>query len=92
MLLEREGQCVGYDGCFLCLLLSGHGGKSPAHQLHGKTHQVSHPLPSHIVVSRKNQEEIFASLSKNDFRKIISNLEDDNLRHILLSQDYEKYH
>ena len=31
---------------------------------------------SHIVVSRKNQEEIFASLSKNDFRKIISNLED----------------
>ena len=33
---------------------------------------------SHIVVSRKNQEEIFASLSKNDFKKIISNLEDEN--------------
>ena len=29
-------------------------------------------------MSKKNQEEIFASLSKNDFKKIISNLEDDN--------------
>lgn len=29
-------------------------------------------------MSRKNQEEIFASLSKNDFKKIISNLEDEN--------------
>lgn len=49
------------------------------HQLHGETHQVlPHPL-SHIVVSKKNQEEIFASLSKNDFKKIISNLDDENL-------------
>jgi hypothetical protein len=31
------------------------------------------------MVSKKNQEEIFASLSKNDFKKIISNLDDENL-------------
>lgn len=43
-------------------------------QLDGEVDQVLSLWPSHIVVSKKNQEEIFASLSKNDFKKIISNL------------------
>jgi predicted AlkP superfamily phosphohydrolase/phosphomutase len=37
-------------------------------------------LYSHIVINRKNQEEIFASLSRSDFQKIIENLDDDSER------------
>ena len=50
--------------------------KNSPNQFYGKIDQVEIALFSHIVLSRKNQEEIFASLSKNDFKKIISNLED----------------
>lgn len=49
------------------------------------------PLGSHIVVSRKNQEEIFASLSRNDFKKIISNLEDENQSTPLPTQDSARF-
>jgi hypothetical protein len=52
--------------------------EAAAHQLDGEANQVFPLRCSHIVVSKKNQEEIFASLSKNDFKKIISNLEDEN--------------
>ena len=52
--------------------------EAAADQLDGEAHKVPRVLLSHIVVSKKNQEEIFASLSKNDFKKIISNLDDEN--------------
>ena len=42
------------------------------------------------MVSKKNQEEIFASLSKNDFKKIISNLEDDNQSISLYDEELRK--
>lgn len=45
-----------------------------ADKLDGEANKVYISWASHIVVSKKNQEEIFASLSKNDFKKIISNL------------------
>jgi len=61
-----------------------YGRKDPADQLHVEADKVPFALDSHIVVSRKNQEEIFASLSRNDFKKIISNLEDDGQRIFLL--------
>jgi len=50
--------------------------ENPVDKLDGEVDKVQAVRFSHIVVNRKNQEEIFASLSKNDFKKIISNLED----------------
>lgn len=54
-------------------------GKEPSHHIHAKIDQVSLYSLSHISKCKKNQEEIFNSLNKNDFKKILTNLDDEHI-------------